>query len=248
MKKHFTLIELLVVIAIIDILAAMLLPALSAARERARNTSCVSKLKQIGMAQHLYAGDNNSWLTRPLAHSDDKSPLKRLCSYCTKCWDSRHAVVNMLIFGGYFSQTFSDKHTLTINDVKPLFGCPSDSMLFDSGDGNPYKNTSYNFMVHTAAEAKAETSGGALVDSNGNGIGRCIIGQDNPQAFITHDMHGAMAHYLINAKDGNTPIHPNNINALSLGGHVTVVNCSTSEQGKLTGGYSRFAKEYENID
>jgi len=133
-ESSFTLIELLVVIAIIAILAAMLLPALSAARERARTSNCLSNLKNLGLACMMYAGDNKD--CTPL---DDDSRL----------WQAGARLsANDGNWIGVTSQYVSREN---LDQDKQIYFCPSASPDLDNRDKeNNHHSSSYSTNYHNA--------------------------------------------------------------------------------------------------
>ncbi|NQU85460.1 MAG: prepilin-type N-terminal cleavage/methylation domain-containing protein [Mariniphaga sp.] len=116
-KNGFTLIELLVVIAIIALLASMLLPTLSKAREMGRRIKCISNLKQIGLVTQMYLNDYDGWFATGRSGDDstfwtrifnDKGYLDRSdVYYCPSGIPKRMPAVNWMWFTYGFNMTDS---------------------------------------------------------------------------------------------------------------------------------------------
>ena len=114
-RRHpgFTLIELLVVIAIIAILAAMLLPALAAAKKKALQTQCVSNLKQWGIALTMYAGDNQD------KFPDNSSGGARDWSWVAGDW-------NIIFYRTYLYANKAGTATTGTRNQNDVIYCPTD--------------------------------------------------------------------------------------------------------------------------
>ena len=149
-RKLFTLIELLVVIAIIAILASMLLPALSNAREKAKSIACTSKLKQLGMAIQFYANDWRDFTIYCNPNVGDGT-------YAANGGSSYdNAGINL------WTTTRKDRFwgALVLNylkDKKVLF-CASSKMMKPASEHENYGRISYVYNGQLACEMNADGS------------------------------------------------------------------------------------------
>ncbi len=183
-NKGFTLIELLVVIAIIGILAGILLPVLSRARESARKTQCASNVKQIGMGLIMYANENSEQFPSDSAY-DGASPAMRGLN---------------LLFDTYVSD-------------KRVFNCPSDTTVsnatqdenmdtassstteaFDSNEcsyGYDRDHTQVDDAgIALAADRPPATPSSTASSANHNGRGQNVVYVDGHVEFVNTPLAG----------------------------------------------------------
>jgi prepilin-type N-terminal cleavage/methylation domain-containing protein/prepilin-type processing-associated H-X9-DG protein len=190
-RSAFTLIELLVVIAIIAILAAILFPVFAQAREKARQTSCLSNTKQWGMATVMYVQDYDE--TMPLSGYEDAGSTWHL-SYYSRWWNAVAPYIKSGAVGACLSDSSTDNLS-NINGGAPA-GFPIQYGRFsylinDNLGGGTFDGTNAHYSPVTLAGVAAPSQNLLYIDGV-RGFSAAEIAQD-VGCFVT----GAPSQYVV---------------------------------------------------
>ncbi len=212
-KRGFTLIELLVVIAIIAILAAILFPVFAKAREKARQTSCLSNVRQLGTAIMSYTQDY-----------DETFPLKVDPLSTGGDWWYQYFVCdgNASTWGSYASDAagcFNSILPYIKNDQ--IFTCPSGNKTTNNYTPAPYsRNANYNYNGWAHAESQGAPQAPAEIIILWEGMGKEGIDGSVSNPFLEFDGNGAPNNWSLYygfTDDGNA--HNEGLNYTFCDGH-----------------------------